>query len=38
MQTPEATASLPTFGKGVHCTKTLRPLMRAVRFSTLNIT
>ena len=24
-------ASLPTFQKGVHCTKALHPLMRAVR-------
>ena len=31
MQTPQATASLPTFRKGVHCTKALRPLTRAVR-------
>ena len=35
MQTPKATASLPTFRKGVHCTEALRPLTRAVRFSTL---
>ena len=39
MQTPLATASLPTFRKGVHCTKALRPVTPAVRcavrFSTL---
>ena len=39
MQTPQATASLPTLRQGAHCTKALRPLTRAVwcavRFSTL---
>ena len=30
MQTPQASASLPTFRQGVHCTKALHPLMRAV--------
>ena len=42
MQTPQATASLPTYPKGVHCTKALHPLTSvvravqcAVRFSTL---
>ena len=45
MQTPEATASLPSFRKGIRCTKALHPLTRAlravrctVRFSTLSCT
>ena len=35
MQTPQATTSLPTFPKGVHCAKVLRPLTRTLRFDTL---